>query len=108
MATADTYIISSAGKATIKKDPDAILDYSWDWTAYLATISDTISSVTFTLTSPATTTPLVKTAQSNTSLIAKAFLSGGTLGATETCTCRIVTAGGRTDDRTIYLKIVAK
>jgi hypothetical protein len=87
--------------AIYKKDPDAILDYTFDWTAYLLPLIDTISTVTFVLSSGIT-----KVSQSNTTTKATAFISGGTLDATETLTCRIVTAGGRTDDRTISLKIV--
>lgn len=103
MAT-DTYVISpTSGKATIKKDPNAILDYTWDWTAYLALITDTIASVTFVLSSGIT-----KVSSSFTSTKVTAFLSGGVVGAAEYATCRIVTTGGRTDDRTIYFKIADK
>jgi hypothetical protein len=86
-----------------KKDPNATLDYSFDWTAYLLPITDTISSVTFIASSGITVV-----SQAHTPTVATAFVSGGTLDATEKLTCRIVTAGGRTDDRTIDLKIVAR
>lgn len=89
--------------ATFKKDPDATLDYTVDWTAYLAAIADTITSVTWVL-SPGIT----KASQSNTLTTATAFVSGGVEGETETLTCRITTAGGRIDDRTITLKIVSR
>ena len=85
-----------------KKDPDAVLDYTVDWTEYLTAISDTISSVTWILSSGIT-----KVSQSNTTTTATAFVSGG-VSDVETLTCRIVTAGGRTDDRTIQLKIVSR
>jgi hypothetical protein len=101
--TVDTYVIGSNGKATIEKDPDAVLDYSWDWTAYLALVSDTIASVSYVLSAG-----LTSSLASHTTTVAKVFLSGGIIGTTESATCRIVTAGGRTDDRTIYLKMVAK
>ncbi len=86
-----------------KKDPNATLDYSFDWTAYLLPIVDTISSVSFIASSGITVV-----SQTNNTTVATAFVSGGAIGATETLTCRIVTAGGRTDDRTIELKIVAR
>lgn len=89
--------------AVYKKDPNAVLDYTFDWTAYLAPIADTIQSVTWVLTSGIT-----KTSQTNTTTTATAFISGGTEGSTEILTCRIVTAGGRTDDRSINLKIVSR
>lgn len=34
-----------------------------------------------------------------------AWISGGTAGTTYRVTCRIVTAGGRTDDRSIFIKV---
>lgn len=37
---------------------------------------------------------------------ATAFVSGGSVGEMLNLTCRITTAGGRIDDRTIVLKIV--
>lgn len=87
--------------AVFKKDPNAVLDYTFDWGPYLTPLADTISTVTFILTGT-----LTKTSQANTSTTATAFVSGGTVGNTETLTCRIVTTGGRTDDRSISLKIV--
>ncbi len=87
--------------ATFKKDPDAVLDYVFDWAPYLTPIADTIASVTWVL-SPG----LTKISQSNTTMTATAFIGGGTAGESLTLTCRIVTAGGRTDDRSVVLKIV--
>lgn len=84
-----------------KKDPNAILDYTVDWTAYLTPIADTIASVEWVV--PAT---LTKVSQSNTTMTATAFISGGTVGTQEILTCRITTAGGRVDDRSITLNIV--
>lgn len=87
--------------AVYKKDPNATLDYTFDWSLYLTPLADTISSVTWELTSGIT-----KVSQSNSTTSATAFVSGGVSGNTETLTCRIVTAGGRTDDRSIFLKII--
>lgn len=86
---------------TFKKDPNAILDYTFDWGPYLTPLSDQIATATFILTGT-----LTKASQSNTTTTATAFIAGGTEGSTESLTCRIVTVGGRTDDRTISLKIV--
>lgn len=83
------------------KDPDAILDYMIDWTAWLG--SDTISSSTWTV-----TTGITKVSSVNTTTTATVWLSGGTLAATYNVTNRIVTAGGRTDDRTIVIRIKTK
>lgn len=87
--------------AVFKKDPNSVLDYTFDWSAYLTPIGDAISSVTWVLTSGIT-----KVSQSNSTTTATAFVSGGVAGNVETLTCRIVTTGGRTDDRSISLKII--
>ena len=84
-----------------KKDPQAVLDYTFDWAPWLTPIGDTIVAVVWTLSGT-----LAKVSQSNTTTTATAFISGGTLGETETLTCRITTAGGRTDERSILLHIV--
>jgi hypothetical protein len=89
--------------AVYKKDPNAILDYTFDWSPYLTPLLDTIVSVTWVL-----STGITKVSDSHTTTAATAFVSGGVEGSTETLTCRIVTAGGRTDDRTISLKIVSR
>ena len=87
--------------SVFKKDPDAILDYSFDWTLYLTPLSDTIASVTF-----IGDVGLVLTNPSHTTTTATTFVSGGVVGSNMNLTCRIVTTGGRTDDRSITLKIL--
>lgn len=86
---------------TYKKDPNARLDYQFDWTLYLTPLGDTIASVSWILSSG-----LTLVSSSNTSMTATAFVSGGTAGSDETLTCRITTTGGRIDDRSVTLKIV--
>jgi hypothetical protein len=86
-----------------KKDPDAVLDYTVDWGPYLTPLSDTILSVTW-----ITSAGLTKVSDTHTTTAATAFVSGGVLDEVETLTCRIVTAGGRTDDRTLSIKIVSR
>jgi len=83
------------------KDPDEVLDYEIDWTARLA--GDTI-------TSSAWTAPdgIIKTDESNTTTTATIWLSGGTDGETYSILNRVVTAGGRTMDQTVTIKIVEK
>lgn len=99
-----TYYTDTDGLLTIDKDPDATLDYSQDWSAWLSPISDTISGT------PVWTVGagLTKVSQSNTTTSATAFISGGTLGSKEPLACKITTAGGRIDERTVYLKIVQR
>jgi hypothetical protein len=88
------------GLPTISKDPDALLDYTFDWTPFLETISDSIETVTYQLSAGLTQTRI-----SNTQTQARSFVSGGVLGTTGSITCRISTVAGRVDERTIYLKI---
>ena len=78
------------------KDPQAVLDYTIDWTKWLDEVSDTIATSTWTV-----PTGLTKVTESNTSKLATVWLSGGTVGTNYTVTNRITTAGGRTDDRSI-------
>lgn len=81
------------------KDPDAVLDYQWDWATWLPT-GDTIASATVT-----SDIGLTVDSASNTATVVTAWLSGGTVGESYDVTCRVVTADGRTDDRTITLLI---
>ena len=88
---------------TYKKDPDATLDYTIDWTEWLSAIDDTISTSTW-----VAEAGLTVDSDTNTTTAATAFVSGGTAGTTLTLTNRITTVGGRTDDRSITLKIVER
>ena len=81
---------------TYKKDPDAVLDYTFDWGPWLTPLLDTIASVTW-----IAGTGLTLGTRTNSTTTATAFVSGGTLGTKPLLTCRITTAGGRTDDRSI-------
>lgn len=97
----ETFDVTNPLKPWILKDPNAVLDYTWDWTDWLAQISDTISAyLVFSV------DPDVTVASTNQiSGLVTAFLSGGTIGETHQVTCRITTVGGRIDDRSIYLRI---
>lgn len=81
-----------------KKDPSAVLDYGFDWETWLN--GDTINASEWVVPSGIT-----EDSDSNTSLITKIWLSGGTVGETYTIVNRIVTAGGRTNDRTFQVTI---
>lgn len=62
---------------------------------------DTIATSTFTVPSG-----LGKVAESNTTTTATVKLSGGTLGEIYSVTNRITTAGGDTEEASMYLKVV--
>ena len=85
---------------TFTKDPDAVLDYSVDWSAWLA--GDEISSSEWLLDQGAEIEKVTDTMTATTTTI---WLRGGDAGTTYLVTNRIVTAGGRTDDRTITVKV---
>ena len=85
---------------TFTKDPDAVLDYSVDWSLWLA--GDTISSSEWLLEDGAA---LQKVTDTHTSTKATNWQQGGQAGITYLVTNRIVTVGGRTDDRTISVKV---
>lgn len=85
------------------KDPDEVLDYQIDWSARL--VDDTIATSVFSLASEA---GLVIDRQSHTDTISTVWLSAGDLGSTAEILCRITTAGLRTMDQTVKLKIRAK
>jgi hypothetical protein len=82
---------------TFIKDPNAVLDYQWDWSLWLHA-AETISSVTVT---PAP--GIVVDSHSNTNSTVTVWLSGGTDGNGYSVVCSITTNQGRTDDRTIYI-----
>jgi hypothetical protein len=83
------------------KDPDEVLDYELDWSARLGT--DTISSSTWTV-----PTGITKNSDSHTTTTTTVWLQGGTVAASYTFNNRIITAGGRTMDQSVKLKIKEK
>jgi hypothetical protein len=83
------------------KDPDAVLDYSIDWSEWLA--DDTIDTSEWTVPEGIT-----GGATSKTDTAVTIWLSGGTAGQTYTIRNRITTAGGRTNDQTFKISCVEK
>ena len=83
------------------KDPEAVLDYSFDWEDWLG--SDTIDSVTWTLQSGITLDD-----DTNTTTMATATISGGTAGSTYKVECKIETTAGLIDERSFYIKVVER
>lgn len=80
-----------------KRDPDTEADYSLDWSDELAETADTISTSTWSVL-PAGVT-LGSSAKTDT--VSTLWVSGGDAGVTYIFTNRIVTAGGRTFDRSV-------
>ena len=84
--------------STFTKDPDATLDYQVDWSDWLG--GDTISTSSWNVPNGITLDT-----DTNTTTTATAWLSGGSVNKSYEITNRIVTAGGRTDDRTITINV---
>lgn len=83
------------------KDPSALLDYSWDWSAWLAEVADTISSATVTVPDGLTAVGVPVVADAAVTQ----RVSGGVIDSAYTLVCQITTAGGLIDERSIYLTI---
>ena len=86
------------------KDPAARLPYTWDWTPWLAEISDTIDIATVAVPDGLTAVdpPVVDGG------FVTQRVEGGTLDETYTLVCRITTVGGLIDERHIDLTIVER
>lgn len=86
------------------KDPDAKLPFTVDWSQWLANEGDTAASATWMV--PAglvqESTPLPSLANGK----ATVWISGGTAGQDYLVTCRLVTTGGKIDDRTFRIKVI--
>ncbi|MFD9248543.1 phage fiber-tail adaptor protein [Streptomyces bottropensis] len=86
---------------TYVKDPAALLDYSWDWSEWLAQVADTISSATVAVPEGLTAvgSPVVDEG------VVTQRVSGGAVDGAYVLVCQITTAGGLIDERSIYLTI---
>lgn len=83
------------------KDPEAVLDYTWEWADYLQD-GETIDSFTITPSVP----ELVVDSSSATDDTVTAWLSGGDNEQRAIVTCHIVTTDDREDDRSIYVLVL--
>lgn len=83
---------------TFTKDPNAVLDYQIDWSTWLGT--DTIASSAWTV-----PTGITQVTASATTTATTIWLSGGTAGSSYPVVNRIVTDGGRTEDRTLTIVV---
>ena len=83
---------------TFTKDPNAVLDYTIDWTRWLA--GDQVATSEW-----LPSTGLTKMADTKTASSATVWLSGGTAGQSYTVTNRITTTGGRTEDRSVTIRV---
>jgi hypothetical protein len=97
------------------KDPDAVLDWKFDWAAstngsgstdWLAA-GETIAAASHTITvTPVTASPLTvdSSSQTDANTSVTVWLSGGLAGTEYSVACEIVTSDSRTDERTMKIK----
>ena len=81
------------------KDPSAVLDYAFDWTEWLAS-GETITDHTITADTGITVDSSTESGGKVT-----VWLSGGTAGINYKVACKITSTAGRTDERTIWIKV---
>ncbi len=84
----------------LTKDPDAVLDYAFDWSAWLA---DGETIATHDASIEAGDAVIDSTSQTTDTVVV--WLSGGTLDTNVELRCRVTTSEGRIDDRTIVVLI---
>ena len=97
----ETYDLTNPAKPTIGKDPQAVLDYAENWTAWLAAVNDTLASVSVVAESPL----VVFGVATFVGGVVTAIIGGGLAGRIHRVTFTIVTTAGRTDQRSIYLRV---
>ena len=95
------------------KDPDAVLDYKFDWAALTngtgssdwLGAGETIADHEITI-SPVTTLPLTldSSAETDVDTSVTVWLSGGLAGTEYSVACLIETTAARTDERTMKIK----
>jgi hypothetical protein len=84
------------------KDPDAVLDYAIDWSAWLDT--DTITASSWAANSE--NISIESSAHDDTQAVV--WLSGGTVGEAYVLTNHITTAAGRQEDQSFKIKMKEK
>ena len=85
------------------KDPQALLDYTWDWGPWLADVDDTIDTATVTMPPGLTAEGAADVNAAATAVTQR--IAGGELEKRYTAVCQITTVGGLIDERSIYFMI---
>lgn len=88
-----------AGLPTVTKDPNAVLDYTWDFTKWLPAGDTIVAAV------PTPSAELTCTTVTIAGSKVAVWVSGGTAGVLSSVSLRITTAQGRVDDRTLYFDV---
>lgn len=101
--TTETYSTVGVKRPSILKDPDATLDYTFDWSDWL----DEGETIT---TSDVTVSGVVLESAALAGAFVTAWVSGGTAEQRASVTCKVTTSNvpPRIDQRTIYLLIAER
>jgi len=85
------------------KDPEAVLDYAFNWVDWL----DTSTTPNESIIAHTVTVPTGLTLESSTAAsgIVTAWISGGTAETTYRVECLITTSAGRTDERSLWITV---
>lgn len=99
--------VNRSNGPTIRKDKDATLDYTIDWTAWLDLVTDTIAS--FVVVAQIGITVEVSVVDSTNKKVT-VWLSGGTVGEIFSVALKITTNNTppRIDERTFFVEIKEK
>ncbi len=81
------------------KDPQAKLDWGFDWSDWLAS-GETIVSYVITA-----DTGITVEEDAESGGVVTVWLLGGTAGQSYKCACKITTSAGRIDERTIRIRV---
>ena len=101
-----------ATSSTFEKDPDAVLDFKFDWAPLTNSVTgatsdwlasgETISTITITADTGIT---VDSSSITDTNTSATCWLSGGTDMTTYSVSCKITTSASRTDERTMRIQV---
>lgn len=85
------------------KDPNAVLDYGFNWRPEGEEWLEEDETITsYVITVP---TGITKDSDSESDGVVTVWLSGGTVGKWYDIACKITTSAGRTDERTLSIQI---
>ena len=82
-----------------QKDPEAVLDWQFDWTSWLAD-AETIATHTVTAEDG-----LTVDSSAEADGVVTVWVSGGTAGTRYRLECLISTSAGRTDERSVSISV---
>lgn len=86
------------------KDPDATLDYEFNWLPWLGTDQISGTNSVWALT-PVGSATIVDGSSSNTTTTTRVFIQGGEVGEEYILTNTITTISSRVDERSIKIRI---